>query len=260
MKRCILTFLSLVLVVLSLTVWSSAANLSDGVYEVPVTLMHKEDEKESFGNKYIAQTALLKSEGNKKTVTILLTTDMQGIEFFYYTNGSLQGDVAKSKAVSNITVAGKTYEQGFEIPVMAEGDIGLQFSVPVMPMSPSARLRIDYKNAFLISANETTDVPETEQTTQVTTIEHTTEHTTLTSETNETTTEVSTTVTDSVKDYEETAAQITETVDEENETISPSSNTLFSSKVMKYGVPALIVIILIIFGFVIIKRFLNLKK
>lgn len=258
MKKCILTFLSLMLVVLSLNIWSSAANLSDGVYEVPIALMHKEDEKESFGNKYIAQTALLKSEGGKKTVTILLTTDMQGIEFFYYTNGSLEGDVAKSKSVNNITVAGKTYKQGFEIPVMSDGDIGLQFSVPVMPMTPSARLRIDYKNAVLISTNETTVVPETEQTTQITTSESTTKIPV----TDETTTEVSTTVmdTNTTTAHEGTVTQITETVDEENETMSPGNHALFPPKMVTYGVPTLIVIILIIIGAVIIKRFLNLKK
>lgn len=224
MKRCILTFLSLILVVLSLNIWSSAASLSDGVYEVPVTLMHKEDEKESFGNKYIAQTALLKSEGGKKTVTILLTTDMQGIEFFYYTNGSLEGDIAKSKSVSNITVAGETYKQGFEIPVMKSGDIGLKFSVPVMPMSPSARLRIDYDSAKLIEAYDTeTTVHTTEiQTDENVSTEYETEVTENELITNEESTKPvneETTIEDvtEIIDTEETTAEISELTENKNE-------------------------------------------
>lgn len=155
MKK-ILSFVIILVFLVSCSILASAKDLSDGIYEIPVTLMHKEDEKESFGNKYIAQTALLEVKKGKKIITIALTTDMKGIEFSYYTNGSLTGNVNKGQSVSNVTVAGKTYKQGFEIPIVADGDIGLQFSVPVMPMSPSARLRISYDKAVMISKEETT--------------------------------------------------------------------------------------------------------
>lgn len=168
MKNFLSVIFSIVLLV-SVSLCASATNLSDGVYEVPITLMHKEDEKESFGNKYVAQTALLEVKSGKKTITIPLTTDMKGIEFSYYTNGSLSGDVAKGEPVSDVKVAGETYKQGFKIPVMADGDIGLQFSVPVMPMSPSARLRIDYGKSVLISASDTTKATQPQQITENTT-------------------------------------------------------------------------------------------
>lgn len=180
MKKIAVLFIALIIAVIPLSLCAAAAELSDGIYEVPVTLRHKEDDKESFGNKYVAQTALLKVEDGKKTVTILLTTDMKGIEFSYYINGSIEGDVEPGTPVSDITVAGETYKQGFEIPVMAEGEIGLQFSVPVMPMSPSAKLRIDYDNAVLVSASEE---PETEPVTQTTTAPTTAESTTKKAET-----------------------------------------------------------------------------
>lgn len=213
MRKIASLLIALLLFVLPFSLWVSAANLSDGTYEVPVVLMHKEDEKESFGNKYVSQTALLKLEGDKKTVTILLTTDMKGIEFSYYTNGSLEGDVSKCTSVSNVEVAGETYKQGFEIPVMADGDIGLQFSVPVMPMSPSARLRIDYDKAVLISAAEATTVP----TTQVAT--ETTAPTTQVSATNqvETTEITAVPTTQPVTAYTETTVYITETAKESTE-------------------------------------------
>ena len=196
----------------------NTVNLSDGTYEVPVVLMHKEDEKESFGNKYVAQTALLKVEDDKKTVTILLTIDMKGIEFSYYTNGSLEGNVSKGTPVSNIEVAGETYKQGFEIPVMADGDIGLQFSVPVMPMSPSARLRIDYDKAVLISAAETTTVPATQATTETTTQVTTIPTTQVPTTTQVTTTELTTVPTTQIASaYTETTVYIAETVTESTE-------------------------------------------
>ena len=210
MKKIASLLIALVLFILPFSLWASAANLSDGTYEVPVVLMHKEDEKESFGNKYVAQTALLKVAGDKKTVTILLTTDMKGIEFSYYTNGSLEGDVSKGTPVSNIEVAGETYKQGFEIPVMADGDIGLQFSVPVMPMSPSARLRIDYDKAVLVSAAEATTAPTTQAPTEITT-----QVSTTVSTTEVTTTEITTTpVTQPATTCTETTVYITETATE----------------------------------------------
>lgn len=152
MKKTAALILALILPCTVHAFATEAAALDDGLYEVPVTLMHKEDPKESFGNKYIAQTGLLKIENGKKEITILLTTDMKEIEFSYYTDGSLSGEVKKSKVVSGVEISGEGYSQGFVIPLAKENEIGLKFSVPVMPMSPSAKLKIDYGKAVLISA------------------------------------------------------------------------------------------------------------
>lgn len=220
MKK-VLSIVIALFILMSVSICASAADFSDGTYEVPVVLMHKEDEKESFGNKYVAQTALLEIENGKKTITILLTTDMKGIEFSYYTNGSLEGDVAKGEPVSDVEVAGETYKQGFEFPVMADGDIGLQFSVPVMPMSPSARLRIDYSKAVKISEAETT-TPDTQVTTTIPTTEATTvlvtESTTVIPDTTIATTQptlAETTAPVVQSTYEETTVYVNETVKEE---------------------------------------------
>lgn len=218
MKK-VLSIVIALFILMSVSICASAADLSDGTYEVPVVLMHKEDENESFGNKYVAQTALLEIENGKKSVTILLTTDMKGIEFSYYTNGSLEGDVAKGQPVSDVKVAGETYKQGFEIPIMADGDIGLQFSVPIMPMSPSARLRIDYSKAVKISETETM-VPDTQVTTTVPTTEATTvlvtESTTVIPDTTIATTQptlAETTAPTVQSTYEETTVYVNETVE-----------------------------------------------
>lgn len=239
MKK-VLSIVIALFILMSVSICASAAEFSDGTYEVPVVLMHKEDEKESFGNKYVAQTALLEVKSGKKTITIPLTTDMKGIEFSYYTNGSLSGNVAKGEPVSNVKVAGETYKQGFEIPVMADGDIGLQFSVPVMPMSPSARLRIDYGNAVLITSDETTtEVETTEATTHA--------------------------VAQSATVQEETTVYVNEIPDgksdeEKNEAISSIFLTLFSPVVITYIIPVLLIVIIFIIGVVTIKRFVKSKK
>lgn len=164
MKKILSVIVSLLLMTTLFSLCVHGENLKDGTYEVEVTLMHKEDEKESFGNKYIAPTALMKVNGEEKIITILLTTNMSGISFSYYLDGSLAGDTAEATAVSNITAAGETYKQGFEIPIKSDNDLGLKFSVPVMPMSPSARLRIDYSSAKLIESNEKSELNNEETT------------------------------------------------------------------------------------------------
>ena len=156
MKKIASIFMMLVLLV-SMSICAFATGLSDGTYEVPVVLMHKENEKESTGNKYIHNKGILTVEKGEMRITILLTTDMDGIEFSYYEDGSLSGDTADATAVSNVELGGNIYGKGFEIPIVANGDIGLKFSVPVMPMSPSARLRIDYQNAVSISSEAKTE-------------------------------------------------------------------------------------------------------
>lgn len=230
MKRIISVLVMITWMVLSLSFYAFGADLTDGTYEVPVTLMHKEDEKESFGARYVASVALLKVDSEKKTITIFLTTDMNGIEFSYYTNGTIDGEVAQATAVSNITVGGTTYEKGFELPIAADGDIGLKFSVPVMPMSPSARLRIDYDNAVLISEKESveeTTQPVTEEITTQISAELTTkkEETTKTEITTITETtvqeEMVTSVTETLTTTFATVSQISENSNEKNLSIVP---------------------------------------
>lgn len=228
MKRIISVLMMITLIALSLSFSAFGADLTDGTYQVPVTLMHKEDEKESFGARYVASVALLKVEGGKKTITIFLTTDMNGIEFSYYTNGTIDGEVAQATPVSNITVGGNTYEKGFELPIVADGDIGLKFSVPVMPMSPSARLRIDYNNAVLISEKESaeeTTQPVTDETTTQISAESTTEkeETTKTETMTETTvqTETASSVTETLTTTSATVSQISENSNEKNTSIVP---------------------------------------
>lgn len=188
MKK-LLSILAVLVLIYTNSIFSLGANLKDGTYKVPVTLIHKEEEKESFGGKFISSTALLKVENGKTTVTILLTTSMNNITFYYYNDGSLEGDTTEAKPVSDITVKGETYKQGFEIPVLSSGDIGLKFSVPVMPMSPSARLRIDYSKAVAVSKDSTEPTLKTEDTTSSTAaLTETTESTTTIAATEKTTT------------------------------------------------------------------------
>lgn len=249
MKKVVSVLIAIIVFLCNFAVLAYAEDLSDGLYEVPVTLVHKSEEKESFGNKYIANVALVKVENGSKTITVLLTTNMKGIEFSYFTNGSLDGNVEKGVPVSNVTVSGKTYSQGFEIPVMADGEIGLKFSVPVMPMSPSARLRINYDEA--VKVVEETTVYET--TTQPTTVkETTTKATTTLIETTAQQTTVPETylTTEEYTEISETnlSVGVMESVTENIEL--PSKHTPY----LLYGIIAVVLIAVIVIIFIFVRR------
>lgn len=191
MKKIILTFLSLILISNLFLIGAYASNFEDGIYEVPIILIHSEKEKESFGNKFLLPTGVLKVENRTKTMTIILSSKMSGIEFSYYVNGLLDSDVQLANATGGVTVQGESYDQGFEIPIMADGDVRLKFSVPVMPMSPSARLRIDYESAKQISASRE-ELTKQEKTSDVSTTNTRKNIETTVQTTNQTTSVVST--------------------------------------------------------------------
>lgn len=155
MKRitALISAFAFALICLALPV--SAATLQDGVYEVPVELWHKEDNKLSTGNDYIHSVAKLEVENGKHTLTIVLPETMDDMVFWYYLDGSVSGETAEAKEVSDVTVDGKTYEQGFSFPlVKTSGEVGLKFKVPAMAwlgMNPSAKLKIDYSSVKIIS-------------------------------------------------------------------------------------------------------------
>ncbi|MCR5523646.1 MAG: NEAT domain-containing protein [Clostridia bacterium] len=142
----------------------AAVPTADGVYSVPVTLYHSEKDKESMGNKYIVQTALITVKDGKKSITVV-ADGVDGLTFSYYTNGSVEGATADAKKVSDIEINGKSYAEGFEFPLVTDNQyVGVKFKAPIMPMSPSARLKIDYSGikALSVAEPETTVTNETE--------------------------------------------------------------------------------------------------
>ncbi len=159
----------------------------DGVYEVSIEMRHAEKDKTSMGNGYIVHTALLTVDGKDKTLTVAPAQTTSDMQFWYYKDGSVSGDTVEVKQKGEVQIDGEKYETAFEFPIESDDEyVGVKFAASAMPLSPSARIKIDYD-----SAKKVGDVQK-ETTTEATTIETTTEQTTTTTQAvSETTTAVS---------------------------------------------------------------------
>lgn len=139
----------------------------DGVYEVPIEMWHAEKERTSMGDSYIVHTALLTVDGNEKTLTIAPAETSSDMQFWYYTDGSVKGDTKEVSQSSAVEIDGKKYDVAFEFPIKSDNEfVGVKFAASAMPLSPSARIKIDYDSAKKIGnvVKETT----TKETTTVT--------------------------------------------------------------------------------------------
>ena len=154
----------------------------DGVYEVPIEMWHAEKEKTSMGDSYIVHTALLTVDGDEKTLTIAPAETTSDMQFWYYEDGSVEGDTVEVEQKNNIEIDGTEYETAFEFPIKSDNEfVGVKFAASAMPLSPSARIKIDYDSAKKVGdvQKETT----AEATTKETTTEQTTSATQAVSET-----------------------------------------------------------------------------
>lgn len=154
----------------------------DGVYEVPIEMWHAEKERTSMGDSYIVHTALLTVDGDEKTLTIAPAETTSDMQFWYYKDGSVEGDTVEVKQKNNVEIDGTEYKTTFEFPIKSDNEfVGVKFAASAMPLSPSARIKIDYDSATKVGdvQKETT----TESTTKETTTEQTTSATQAVSET-----------------------------------------------------------------------------
>lgn len=141
----------------------------DGVYEVPIEMWHAEKERTSMGDSYIVHTALLTVDGNEKTLTIAPAETSSDMQFWYYTDGSVKGDTKEVSQSSAVEIDGKKYDVAFEFPIKSDNEfVGVKFAASAMPLSPSARIKIDYDSAKKIgnvvketTTKETTTVAKT---------------------------------------------------------------------------------------------------
>ena len=144
----------------------------DGVYEVPIEMWHAEKERTSMGDSYIVHTALLTVDGNKKTLTIAPAKTSSDMQFWYYTDGSVKGDTKEVSQSSAVEIDGEKYDVAFEFPIKSDNEfVGVKFAAAAMPLSPSARIKIDYDSAKKIRdvKKETTTKKATTTTTTTTT-------------------------------------------------------------------------------------------
>ena len=141
-----------VIICAALPAFASSAPTRDGVYEVSVKMYHAQKDKTSMGDKYLVHTALLTVKNGGKTLTIATPESVSGMRFWYYKNGGVDGETVEVKPAGGVKIAGTEYQSAFEFPIVGDGEfVGVKFSAPVMPMSPSARIHID-------SAGETASV------------------------------------------------------------------------------------------------------
>lgn len=150
----------------------------DGVYEVPIEMWHAEKERTSMGDSYIVHTAFLTVDGDEKTLTIAPAETTSDMQFWYYKDGSVEGDTVEVKQKNNVEIDGTEYKTAFEFPIKSDNEfVGVKFAASAMPLSPSARIKIDYD-----SAKKIRDVKE-ETTTKKATTTTTTKTTTTTAPT-----------------------------------------------------------------------------
>lgn len=144
----------------------------DGVYEVPIEMWHAEKERTSMGDSYIVHTALLTVDGDEKALTIAPAETTSDMQFWYYKDGSVQGDTVAVEQKNNVEIDGTEYEAAFEFPIKSDNEfVGVKFAASAMPLSPSARIKIDYDSAKKIRdvKKETTTKKATTTTTTTTT-------------------------------------------------------------------------------------------
>lgn len=153
----ILAVITVMAMIFSMAIPSFAASAptEDGTYEVTVKMMHAEKDKTSMGNKYLAQTGLLTVKDGSTTLTIATAEEVDGMQFWYYKNGGVEGDTVEVKSSGKTKIAGTTYANAYTFPVKSNGAyVGVKFAAPGMPMSPSARIYIDYGSAKLVSGSK----------------------------------------------------------------------------------------------------------
>lgn len=158
----------------------------DGVYEVSVEMWHAKKERTSMGDSYIVHTALLTVDGDEKTLTIAPAETTSDMQFWYYKDGSVEGDTVEVEQKNNVEIDGTEYETAFEFPIKSDNEfVGVKFAASAMPLSPSARIKIDYDSAKRIGdvkKETTTQKATTTTTTTTTTAPTVTEPTTETKE------------------------------------------------------------------------------
>lgn len=160
MKKFAAIILSVLLAVTGVVSASAASTLADGTYAVNLSLMHAEKDQESMGNRYVGQRGLLKVTGGSYQVYIVpadgYDDQFDKVAFKYYQNGSTEGTVLDTQTAQNIEIDGVNHAKAvtFTMPNQS-GICGLQFKVPIVGMTVSARLVVDLNSAKLVEEPST---------------------------------------------------------------------------------------------------------
>lgn len=154
MKKIAAIVLSILFAVTGIISASAASALVDGTYTVDLKLMHAEKDQESMGNRYVSQRGLLKVSGDSYQIYIVpangYDSQFDQVAFKYYQDGSTEGVVSETQTAQNVEIDGVNYAKAvtFTMPNQS-GTCGLQFKVPIVGMTVSAKLVVDLSSAKL---------------------------------------------------------------------------------------------------------------
>lgn len=155
MKKIAAIVLSALFAVAGIIATSAASALVDGTYAVDLKLMHAEKDQESMGNRYVSQRGLLKVSGGSYQVYLVpadgYDSQFDQVAFQYYRDGSTTGAVSETQTAQNVEIDGVNHAKAvtFTMPNQS-GTCGLQFKVPVVGMTVSAKLVVDLSSAELV--------------------------------------------------------------------------------------------------------------
>lgn len=144
MKKTVIAIFML-LAVMCVPHTAFAAADQDGTYTVSIQLWHAEKDEESMGNSFVAPIAQIHVENGQKTITVVSKESVDNFQFWYYTDGSVTGETAEAQMQENVEIGGTAYPLGFTFPLVTDDEyVGVKFQASIMPISPSARVKIDY--------------------------------------------------------------------------------------------------------------------
>lgn len=155
MKKIAAIVLSALIAAAGIVSASATPSLADGTYAVNLSLMHAEKDQTSMGNRYVGQRGLLKVSGGSYQIYIVpadgYDDQFEQVDFKYYQDGSTEGNVLETQTAQNVEIDGANHAKAvtFTMPNQS-GTCGLQFKVPIMGMTVSARLVVDLNSATLV--------------------------------------------------------------------------------------------------------------
>lgn len=164
MKKTLSILLTTLLMLSLFPISAFAADLKDGTYKVPLSMVKYDSDEESLAASFLESYCYVEVDGNEKTLYIPLREEIESmgkvmddsqksqVEVSYYVDGVVDkqnGKVEKAEKLTNVTVGSEKHSYLFKMPMVIKNDIGLKFKAPGMPsfVNPSAVARLNLSKA-----------------------------------------------------------------------------------------------------------------
>ena len=164
MKKTLSILLTTLLMLSLFPISAFAADLKDGTYKVPLSMVKYDSDEESLAASFLESYCYVEVNGNEKTLYIPLREEIESmgqvmddsqksqVEVSYYVDGVVDkqnGKVEKAEKLTNVTVGSEKHSYLFKMPMVIKNDIGLKFKAPGMPsfVNPSAVARLNLSKA-----------------------------------------------------------------------------------------------------------------